>query len=123
MKLVRLTNMCLTEMYRRGWVGRNLSAMFSIRNGLKQGEALLPLLFNFAFEYTIRMVQVIQNGFKLYNTHQLLVYANNVNILGGSIHTIQGNAEALLMSSKAVGLEVNVDKTKYMVMSRDQNAG
>jgi len=46
-----------------------------------------------------------------------------VNILGGSIHTVKENAEALKMTSKEIGLEVNVDKTKYMVMSRDQNAG
>jgi len=43
--------------------------------------------------------------------------------LGGSIHTIQENAEALIVDSKEIGLEVNADKTKYMVMSRDQNAG
>jgi len=46
-----------------------------------------------------------------------------VNILGGSIHTVKENAEALIVASKETGLEVNVDKSKYMVMSRDQNAG
>ena len=44
-------------------------------------------------------------------------------MLGGSVHTIKENAEALVVASKEIGLEVNVDKTKYMVMSRDQNAG
>jgi len=60
---------------------------------------------------------------KLNGTHQLLVYADDVNILGGSVHTVKKNAEALIVASKEVGLEVNADKTKYMVMSRDQNAG
>ena len=60
---------------------------------------------------------------KLNGTHKLLVYADDVNILGGSVHTIKENAEALIMASKEIGLEVNVDKTKYMVMSRDQNTG
>jgi len=60
---------------------------------------------------------------KLYGTHQLLVYADDVNMLGGSIHTIKGNAEALVLASKEIGLEVNVDTTKYMVMFPDQNAG
>jgi hypothetical protein len=51
------------------------------------------------------------------------IHADDVNILGGSIHTIRKNTEALLITSKEIGLEVDVEKTKYMVMSRDQNAG
>jgi len=60
---------------------------------------------------------------KLNGTHQLLVYADNFNILGGSVNTLQANAEALVVASKEIGLEVNADKTKCTVMSRDQNAG
>jgi sorting nexin-29 len=86
-KLWRLIKMCLTEMYSRVWVGKNLSDRFPIRNGLKEGDALLPLLFNFALEYAIRSVQVIQNGLKLNGTHQLLIYTNDVNILGGTVQT------------------------------------
>jgi hypothetical protein len=57
---------------------------------------------------------------KLNGTHQLLVYADDVNILGGSIHTIRKNTEALVRAGKEIGLEVNAKKIKYMVMSRDQ---
>jgi hypothetical protein len=53
----------------------------------------------------------------------LLVYTDDVNILGGSLRTIKKNTETLLVASKKIGLEVNADKTKYMVMFRDQNAG
>ena len=60
---------------------------------------------------------------KLNGTHQLLAYADDVNILGGSIHTLKENTEALVAATKEIGLEVCADKTKYMVMSRDQNAG
>jgi hypothetical protein len=90
---------------------------------LKQGDALSPLLFNFGLEWAIRRVQVNQDGLKLNGTHQLLAYADNVNILGGSIRAVKENAEALVVAAKEIGLGVNVDKTKYMVMSRDQNAG
>jgi hypothetical protein len=60
---------------------------------------------------------------KLNGTRQLLVYADDVNILGGSVHAIKKNTEALVVASKEIGLEVNAEKTKYMVMSGDQNAG
>ena len=60
---------------------------------------------------------------KLNGTHQLLAYADDVNILGGSIHSLKENAEALVVAARENGLEVSADKTKYMVMSRDQNAG
>ena len=112
----------MTEMYSRVWVGKNLSDMFLIRNGLKQGDALSPLLFNFALERTITRVQVNQDGLKLGGTHQLLVYADDV-MMGRRVHTIKENTEAVVVASKEIGLEVNADKTKYMVMSRDQNAG
>jgi hypothetical protein len=64
-KLVRLIKMCLTETYSRIWVGKNLSDMFPIRNGLKQGDALSPLFFNFALKYAIGRVQLNQDDFKL----------------------------------------------------------
>ena len=71
-----------------------MSDIFPIRNGLKQGYALSALLYNFALEYTIRMVQENQNDLKLNGTHQLLVYADDVNMSGGSIHTTEKNMEA-----------------------------
>jgi len=60
---------------------------------------------------------------KLNGTHQLLAYADDVNILGGSIHTLKENSEDLLVATSEIGLEVSTDKTKCIVMSRDQNAG
>jgi len=72
-KLVRLIKMCLTEKYSRDRVGKNLSEMLPIRNGLKKGDALSPLLFNFAFEYAIQRAQVNQDGMKFNGMHQRLV--------------------------------------------------
>ena len=81
--------MCLNEMYSRVRVGKQLSDMFHIRNGLKHGDALLPLLFIFALLYAIRRVQVNQDGLKLNGTHQFLIYVDDVNILGGKVYNIK----------------------------------
>ena len=115
--------MSLTETYSRVRVGKNVSDRFPIRNGLKQGDALSPLHFNFALEYAIRRVQVNHDGLKLNGTRRLLAYTDDVNKLGGSIHTLKENAEALVAATREIGLEVCADKTKYMVVSREQNAG
>jgi hypothetical protein len=94
-KRVRLIKM--SEKYCRVWVGKNLSDMFPISNGLKQGDAQSPLLFKLALEYAIRRVQVNQDGLKLNVTHQLLVNADDANILDGSVHTIKKHAETLVV--------------------------
>jgi len=96
---------------------KNLSDMFRIKKGWKKGDALSPLLFKFVLEYVIRRVQVNRDGLKLNGTYQLLVYADAVNILGGRVHTIKENTEALIVASKGTGLEVNADK--YVVVSAD----
>jgi sorting nexin-29 len=81
------------------------------------------LHFNFALEYAISKVQENKEGLELNGTHQLLVYADDVNLLGENINIIKKYAEALLDVSREIGLEVNSEKTKYMFVSCHQTAG
>jgi hypothetical protein len=95
---------------------------FPLQNGLKKRDALSPLFFNFYLEYAIRKVQKNEVGLKLNGTYQLLVYADDVNLQSDDTDIVKKNTESLIDASIEVGLEVNTEKTKYMLLSRHQNA-
>jgi len=80
--------MCVYETYSRVRVGQQLSVLFPIKIGLKQ-DASSPLLFNFALEYAIWRVQVKQDDLKFSGSHQLLVYADDVDVLDGNVLTMK----------------------------------
>jgi len=117
-KVVRIIKLCLREMCSRVQVGKHLSDMFPIMNGVKQGDASLALLFNFSLEYAIGRIQVNQDGLKLNGTQQLLVYADDINILGRSIYTIQKNTETVVVASKEIGLAVKLSTLSCLKMKK-----
>jgi hypothetical protein len=106
----------ILETYSEVHTSKHLSDSFPIQNDLKQGDALSPLLFNFALEYVIRKVQENQVGLKFNGAHQLLAYADGVNLLRDKIDTIKKNTETLIYDSKEIGLEIAIEKTKYMLL-------
>jgi hypothetical protein len=106
--------MCLNKIYSEVRIGKYLSDNFPVQNGLKQGDALSPLHFNFYFKYAIRKVHENQVGLKLNGTHQLLLYADDMNLLGGNRDIITGDTETLIGASNEVGLEVNAENAKYI---------
>jgi hypothetical protein len=122
MKLVKQIKICLNETFSKARIGKYLSNNFPIQNGLKQGDDLWPLLFNIALEYAIRKVQESREGLKLNGTHQLLVDAYDVTLLDDNRDIIKKNIETLIDVGKEVGLGVNIQKTKYMLLSHHQNA-
>ena len=120
MKLVRLIKMCLTETCSSVRVSKHLSDVFPIRNGLKKRRRSFPIACQFCFRTRHYESSAKPRGLEI---QWLLVYAVDVNILRESVHSIKKNTEAVVVGGKEIGLEANADKTKHMVMSRDQNAG
>jgi hypothetical protein len=108
--------------YTKVHIGKHFSDSFPIQNGLEQGDALSPLLFNFALKYAVRKDQENQVGLKLTGIPKLLAYADVMNLLGNNTDTIKKNTDTLIHVSREASLEVNVEETKYVLLARFQNA-
>jgi hypothetical protein len=78
---------------------------------------IITIVFIYALGYSINKVQENPVGLKLKGTHKLLVYADDINLLGYNIGIIKKNRETLIHASKEVCLEINTEKTKYMLLS------
>ena len=120
-KLANLVQVCLKDTRGRVRIGNQMSETFNIHSGLKQGDALSPLLFNLVLEYAIKEMQKSNDGLQLNGTTQILTYADDIALLGDNKETLINNAKILLDKTKELGLQINVEKTKYMVTDRIQN--
>ena len=117
--MVQLVKMCLSDPISRVRISNNMSDSFKIRNGLKQSYILSPLLFNFALEYAILKIKGDKKGLSLNGLNQLFVYADDVDLIGDDIDALQSNTDVLVEACVEIGLLVNIDKTKYMITSRN----
>jgi hypothetical protein len=118
MKLIKLIKMCLSETCSKVHI-INMCLIVSYPKWFKAGRCFITTAFQLCF---IRKVQENQVGLILNGTHQLLAYADDVNLLGDNTDTISRNTKTVIGAGKDVGVEVNIEKTKYMLVSRDQNA-
>jgi Reverse transcriptase (RNA-dependent DNA polymerase). len=95
------------------FLGNHLSSTLPIENGLKQGDALSSLLCHFALEYAIRKVHETNLGLDMNGTHQVLAYADDVNLTGDDIRTIKRNADVIKFLL-GYWFRINAGKTKYL---------
>jgi hypothetical protein len=121
-KLVRLIEMCLNETYGKVHVGKLLSDDFPIQNGLKTRTCSITIAFQsfFTIHHQESPRKLSQFGTE-WDT-SALAYAD-VNLLGDSVNTANENTETFLEASRDIGLEINAEKTKYMIMSHHLNSG
>lgn len=119
-KLVKITQMCVGGSNSKVRIGRDFSEVLDIKDGLKQGDALSPLLFNVALEYVSRKAK-IQPPAAMYHHNGpslLLAFADDVDIVGNSTVDIKTTFNDFEKSASSIGLKINEDKTKYMYSTR-----
>jgi hypothetical protein len=122
-KITRMIRACVQNSKCMVKFNGQLSKAFMINTGLKQGDALSPILFNNALEEVVRNALNTGIGVKLQKskTIKLIAYANDIVLLSEYESDLQSMAESLMDESKQMGLTVNEEKTKYMILSRKNN--
>jgi RNAse (barnase) inhibitor barstar len=119
-KLVRLVKACVQKSKCKVKFNGELSEDFSVETGLRQGDALSPTLFNIALESVVREVLDDVTGLRIGEGHQitLAAYADDIIIIGETEEDLKWSAEKLISKGKEIGLQVNEEKTKYLIVSR-----
>lgn len=120
-KLIRLTACTLKESVSRIKINGNVGQPFVVRSGVRQGDSLSPLLFNVILQVVVKRAELTLSGTIFNRRTQLLGYADDVAIVGTSIRTIEEACERLAKESEKMGLSINEEKTKIMVLRRKQS--
>jgi len=118
-KLVQLVRIFLSDPISRVRIGNNMSNSFKIRSGLKQDDPLSALPFNFALEYAILKIKEHKKLLSLNDLNQLSVYAKDLYLIGEDIDVLRSNINVLVQACDEIDPQVNTDKTKYMIISRN----
>lgn len=122
-ELIRVCRLVITESKGKIRVNGKTSETLRIDRGVRQGDGLAPTLFNLVLEAVMRRANIRRNATLLHHSYQILGYADDLDIAGRSLKAVKETFEAIEVKAKKVGLEVNAEKTKFMVVSRYQNAG
>lgn len=121
-KLVRLVKVCVQNSKFKVKFNSVMSEVFPIETGLRQGDALSPILFNIAMQSVIRKVQKDSIGLKIENQNMVIAaYADDIIIMGETEDQVRNSASKLIEEGKSIGLNINEDKTKYLIVSRKQH--
>ena len=119
-KLIRMTEVCLTEVRSRVVINGEMSDAFAVNTGLRQGDGLSPLLFNLILEKVVRCLENVPGGVVLGRPIKDLGYADDLDLLGETREEVRRLCGELLVTARRVGLEINEGKTEYLVMSRNR---
>ena len=120
-KIIRLIKMTMSESIGQVKIFGGITDPFPINTGLKQGDGLAPILFNMALHWAVNKTQVDLQNTLLYKSIQIVGYADDLNIMARTRNVIEDTYKELEQATAKMGLQVNREKTKYMVQKRDRN--
>jgi hypothetical protein len=120
-KLVRLIEISLTHTRGKVVIQGSTTDDFKVDRGLKQGNVISAILFNIVLEYVISRLTITPKGIIFNKMTEFIAYADDTVLLGRSVNYLKETLEELKQGAKKVGLEINQDKTKYMIMSRNKD--
>ena len=120
--LVSLIKMCYTDTQCKVRIGKISTDPFRIKSGLRQGDIMSPILFNFALEKVYRVTAAASHGLRIgERSIKMLAYADDVDIIAENKYELSGSAVIWNETAKRAGLQINVEKSKVMVTTRNEN--